>query len=67
MNKIQYLYIFRRSRTQETLEKMFERLLEKAPADEHHSINLAADHRRAELACNQMWDKVPRTAWQFVK
>ncbi|EKY3920614.1 hypothetical protein RCI35_004546 [Enterobacter hormaechei] len=34
--------------------------------NEREILYAAADHRRAELAMNQFFDKVPKEAWKYV-
>ena len=66
MNKLDYLLKFRRSSSEETLEKVIEHM-EKVSKDDYDVFLAAADHRRAELACKKIFDKVPKSAWKFVK
>ncbi|EBY7550159.1 TPA: hypothetical protein M8J30_002440 [Klebsiella aerogenes] len=67
MNKLDYLLKFRRSGSEETLEKVIEHMEPKVSKDDYDVFLAAADHRRAELACKKIFDKVPKSAWKFVK
>ncbi|HDP1565584.1 TPA: hypothetical protein P5894_004512 [Escherichia coli] len=67
MNKLDFLLKFRRASTSETLEKMVEHMDLKVSQSDYAAFQLAADHRRAELACKKNFDKVPKSAWKFVK
>ncbi|EPH3066868.1 MULTISPECIES: Hha/YmoA family nucleoid-associated regulatory protein [Enterobacteriaceae] len=62
-----YLMRFRRCRSLDTLEKVFESLREKLTGNELDAMMSASDHRRAEIAHNTLWDKVPASAWRNVK
>ncbi|EGS8100313.1 Hha/YmoA family nucleoid-associated regulatory protein [Klebsiella pneumoniae] len=67
MDKLSYLLRFRRAKNEVTLEKMVEHMEPKIERNDNHAFQAAADHRRAELACSQIFDKVPKSAWKFVK
>jgi len=67
MNKLDYLLKFRQSNNEITLEKVIEHMEPKVTKDDLSAFHSAADHRRAELACNKNFDKVPASAWKFVK
>ncbi|EAB5564108.1 Hha/YmoA family nucleoid-associated regulatory protein [Escherichia coli] len=67
MDKLDFLFKFRRANTDETLEKMVEHMDLKVSQSDYAAFQSAADHRRAELACNKVFDKVPKSAWKFVK
>ncbi|EHV6060936.1 hypothetical protein K0896_004521 [Salmonella enterica] len=67
MDKLDFLFKFRRSNNDATLEKIVEHMEPKVSEDDYNAFQAAADHRRAELACNQIFDKVPKSAWKFVK
>ncbi|EPC0068391.1 Hha/YmoA family nucleoid-associated regulatory protein [Escherichia coli] len=67
MNKLDFLLKFRRSSSDETLEKVVEHMEPKVSKEDYNAFQAAADHRRAELACKKIFDKVPKSAWKFVK
>lgn len=67
MDKLDFLLKFRRSSSEETLEKVIEHMEPKINKDDYSVFLAAADHRRAELACKKIFDKVPKSAWKFVK
>ncbi|EBJ6536611.1 hypothetical protein DXQ29_24080 [Salmonella enterica] len=67
MDKLEYLLKFRRSNNDETLEKVVENMEPKISKEDYNAFQAAADHRRAELACHKIFDKVPKSAWKFVK
>ncbi|ECC1675601.1 hypothetical protein FNX24_21610 [Salmonella enterica] len=58
---------FRRCKTLDTLEKVFENLSVKLTGKELDAMLSASDHRRAEITHNKLWDKVPASAWKNVK
>ncbi|EBL6729340.1 hypothetical protein K5A76_004122 [Salmonella enterica subsp. enterica serovar Bredeney] len=64
-----YLLRFRRSRSPDTLEKIYESMRDrgKVPPEDAEAFEAAADHRRAELASGRIWDKIPSYVWQYVK
>lgn len=62
-----YLMRFRRCKTLDTLEKVFENLSVKLTGKELDAMLSASDHRRAEITHNKLWDKVPASAWKNVK
>lgn len=62
----QYLMKFRRCSSEETLEKIFERLRDSLTGEELEAMMSASDHRRAELKHRCLWDKVPASAWRNV-
>lgn len=64
-----YLLRFRRSRNPDTLEKMYESMRDRGqvPPEDTEAFEVAADHRRAELASGRIWDKIPPHVWQYVK
>ncbi|HCA3439748.1 TPA: hypothetical protein MO340_004312 [Salmonella enterica subsp. salamae serovar 35:g,m,s,t:-] len=49
------------------LEKVVEHMESKLTTDEALTLQEAADHRRAELAVGQLFDKVPKSAWKYVR
>ncbi|TDT50867.1 hemolysin expression modulating protein [Enterobacter sp. AG5470] len=62
----QYLMKFRRCSSEDTLEKIFERLRDSLKGEELEAMMSASDHRRAELRHKCLWDKVPASAWKNV-
>ncbi|EIP1625750.1 hypothetical protein LR881_005057, partial [Escherichia coli] len=56
MDKLDFLFKFRRSNNDATLEKIVEHMEPKVSKDDYNAFQAAADHRRAELACNQIFD-----------
>ncbi|ECO4312771.1 hypothetical protein AB0001_004768 [Salmonella enterica] len=65
--KQKYLMQFRRCACIETLEKVYERLLDKLSGEEFDAMMSASDHRRAEIRHGKLWDKVPASAWRNVR
>lgn len=59
-----YLMKFRMCSSADTLERVFERLMNKLSGHELDAMMSAADHRRAELRHKRLWDKVPASAWR---
>ncbi|WP_367165732.1 Hha/YmoA family nucleoid-associated regulatory protein [Kosakonia cowanii] len=59
-----YLMKFRICASEDTLERVFERLRDKLTGHELDAMMSASDHRRAELRHKQLWDKVPASAWR---
>jgi len=49
------------------LERVIEHMEDKLSDDEREILYSAADHRRAELAMNKLFDKVPKEAWKYVR
>ncbi|HFT6292676.1 TPA: Hha/YmoA family nucleoid-associated regulatory protein [Escherichia coli] len=49
-----------------TLEKVIEINRYKLPLSESEAFYSAADHRRAELVMNKLYDKVPSGVWKYV-
>lgn len=64
--ELQHLYLmkFRKCSSEDTLERVFERLRDKLTGHELDAMMSASDHRRAELRHKQLWDKVPASAWR---
>ncbi|MDO2073479.1 Hha/YmoA family nucleoid-associated regulatory protein, partial [Escherichia coli] len=64
-----YLFRLRRSRTPDTLEKMYEPMRDRGQVAEEDTaaFEAAAAHLRAELASGCIWDKIPPHVWQYVK
>lgn len=65
--KQEWFYLLRQCTSQETLEKIIEKNTYCLTMDELESFNAAADHRLAEIITNKLYDKVPVTAWSFVR
>ncbi|EIK0760142.1 hypothetical protein LJT65_004131 [Escherichia coli] len=65
--KQKYLMQFRRCSSIDTLEKVYERLVEKLTGEELDAVLSASDHRRVELMHGKLWDKVPASAWRNVR
>lgn len=49
------------------LERVIEHMEDKLSGNEREILYSAADHRRAELAMNKLFDKVPKEAWKYVR
>lgn len=67
MTRYQWLLKFRRCRTLDTLEKVYEHLTYTADPAHELLITQAYDHRKAELAAGQLFDRVPGYMWRFVR
>lgn len=51
-----------------TLEKVIEKKeYEDMDTDDRVAFNAAADHRLAELITGRLYDRVPRSAWTYVR
>lgn len=66
-----YLLKFRKCSTTETLDKVFERILDKLNEEEGTineiiSLNGAYDHRRAEIYMKKIYDKIPASVWSLI-
>ena len=57
--KQEWLFQLRKCTSRDTLEKVIEINRYKLPLSE-------ADHRRAELVMNKLYDKVPSGVWKYV-
>jgi len=71
MTVLDYLLKFRKSRSPESLEKLFDHL-NYSLTDTQEIVNMyrAADHRRAELVSGgKLFDvgQVPKSVWRFVQ
>ncbi|HBS0521292.1 TPA: hemolysin expression modulator Hha [Klebsiella pneumoniae] len=66
-SKQDWLRQLRRCKNRETLETVAERISRKLTGDELLRFMMAADHRRAELTMNKLYDKVPVSVWTYVK
>jgi len=67
MTKTDWLMRFRRCRSIDTLEAVYEHLKYKGDSKEEFAINSAYDHRKAELTMGKLFDRVPPHVWKFVK
>lgn len=68
MSKIDYLMRLRRISNISTLEKVIEKKhYDDMSADERSAFNAAADHWLAELITGRLYDRVPRSAWTYVR
>ena len=51
-----------------TLEKVIEKKqYEDMDTDDRVAFNAAVDHRLAELITGRLYDRVPRSAWTYVR
>lgn len=70
MTDTDYLMKFRKCSTNDTLERLYDKL-NYSISDNNALANMyrAADHRRAELVAGQLFDlgKIPKTLWSQVK
>ena len=66
-SKRDWLNQFRRCSTLDTLEKIYDSIREKITSEESANFEAAADHRRAEITMNKLYDKVPPAVWRYVK
>ncbi|MHA3607058.1 hemolysin expression modulator Hha [Yersinia enterocolitica] len=62
----EWLFQFRKCTSRDTLEKVIEINRYKLPLSESAAFYAAADHRRAELVMNKLYDKVPADVWKHV-
>ncbi|AJJ38014.1 hemolysin expression modulating family protein (plasmid) [Yersinia pestis] len=62
-----WLRQLRRCSEKETLETVAERISRKLTGDDLGRFLMAADHRRAELIMNRLYDKIPVSVWKFVR
>ncbi|HAG9521009.1 TPA: hypothetical protein HHA48_005062 [Escherichia coli] len=63
-----YLMRFRACRKRDTLEKVYQSMLDRnqVPECDYGAFESAADHRRAEIVSGKLWDKVPSHVWRYV-
>lgn len=69
MKAIDYLMIFRKCSTADSLEKLYDKLNYSIDnSNEMSEMYRAADHRRAELVAGKLFDlgKIPKTLWSQV-
>lgn len=59
--------MFRRCRTIETVERLYEHKRDVVSSDQIGDFLSAYDHRKAEIYHGKIWDKVPASAWNNVK
>jgi len=67
MNKTDWLMRFRRCRSVDTLETVYEHLMYSDYAEKQYEITRAYDHRKAELVTGKLYDRVPAHVWKFVE
>lgn len=69
MSDLDYLMMFRKCSSLDSLEKLYDKL-NYSLTDDDQIANMyrAADHRRAELVAQQLFDlgKVPKSIWSQV-
>lgn len=69
MSDLEYLMTFRRCSNEDSLEKLYDKL-NYSITDQDMLSNMyrAADHRRAELVAQKLFDlgKVPKSIWSLV-
>ncbi|EGK1758898.1 hemolysin expression modulator Hha [Escherichia coli] len=64
--KQEWLFQLRKCTSSDTLEKVIEINRYKLSLSESEAFYSAADHRRAELVMNKLYDKVPSGVWKYV-
>ena len=68
LSKTEYLMRLRRISNVSTLEKVIEKKqYEDMDTDDRVAFNAAVDHRLAELITGRLYDRVPRSAWTYVR
>lgn len=67
MTKTDWLMRFRRCRSMNTLEAVYEHLKYEGDPEEEYAFTSAYDHRKAELTVGKIFDRVPADVWKFVK
>ena len=65
--KEDWLRQLRRCSEGETLGKVVELTSQKLTGDDLGRFYMAADHRRAELVMNKLYDKIPSSVWKYVR
>lgn len=65
--KEDWLFQLRRCQNRETLEKVIEHNSYKLNGAALSSFIAAADHRLAEIITGRLYDKVPASAWTYVR
>ncbi|WP_263056882.1 Hha/YmoA family nucleoid-associated regulatory protein [Pantoea agglomerans] len=58
---------FRRYRSIDTLETLYEHLKYKGDSKEEFAITSAYDHRKAELTVEKLFDRVPAHMWKLAE
>ncbi|WP_148245146.1 hemolysin expression modulator Hha [Enterobacter asburiae] len=66
MTKMDWLLKLRRISERESLEKIIEKKRYELNDAELTVFWSAADHRLAELVMNRLYDRIPKSVWQFV-
>lgn len=66
-SKMEYVRQLRRLYDAKHLEQVVDHMSNKLSAEEDFILQAAADHRRAEMALNRYFDKVPKEAWRYVR
>ena len=66
-SRLKWLHRFRRCSNLDTLEKVYENARERLSGNEFLAFESAADHRRAEITMNRLYDKIPPSVWRYVK
>ncbi|MED7793177.1 Hha/YmoA family nucleoid-associated regulatory protein [Klebsiella aerogenes] len=67
MNKMDILWQLRRCHNLVTLEKVVGIKQYKLLPGDQNALELAADHRRAEIITGRLYDHVPKHVWQLVR
>ncbi|MFL1818605.1 Hha/YmoA family nucleoid-associated regulatory protein [Pantoea agglomerans] len=67
MTRYQWQLKFRRCRTPETLEKVYEHLCFTGNPAHEFTMTQTYDHRKAELAAGKLFDRVPGYLWHYVR
>jgi len=67
MTKTDWLMRFRRCRSMDTLETVYEHLKYKTDSKEEFAITSVYDHRKAELTVGKLFDRVPADVWKLVE
>ena len=67
MDRLGYLYKFRKCLKLDSVERVYEHMRDSIPDSDVMAFLSAYDHRKAEITCGKIWDKVPAQAWGMVK
>lgn len=65
--QLSWLHRFRRCSNLDTLEKVYENARDRLSGKELLAFESAADHRRAEITMDRLYDKIPPSVWRYVK
>ncbi|MDE4745182.1 Hha/YmoA family nucleoid-associated regulatory protein [Enterobacter ludwigii] len=65
--KMDYVRQFRQISDADNLERVIGHMETKLSDNEFQIVLAAADHRKAEMALNRYFDKVPKDAWRYVR